>query len=97
MTSCQAIGHETHAANTVSQNQSSGGVSVQPKGVQTTLGILDIFGFEMFDVNGFEQLCINYANEKLQNYFLNILTTQEIKLYKAEGLMVLSPLIFRLQ
>lgn len=55
---------------------------------QLSIGILDIFGFENFTRNSFEQLCINIANEQIQYYFNQHIFTWEQQEYMAEGVPV---------
>mgnify|MGYP002630367848 CR=1 FL=1 len=58
----------------------------QPEG-ERYIGILDVFGFENFRINYLEQLCINFANERLQQLFMECLIKRETAEYKREGLV----------
>ena len=74
----RAINESTTAEN----NLPGGGAGIK----FGLIGLLDIFGFESFPVNGFEQLSINYCNEKLQQKFTQDIFRTVVEEYKQEGL-----------
>ncbi|KAM3591718.1 uncharacterized protein V6R79_006311 [Siganus canaliculatus] len=57
---------------------------LSPTEMDSTVGIVDIYGFEDLGVNSFEQLCINFANERLQHFVNKAVISQEQEEYSAE-------------
>ncbi|CAB9520500.1 Unconventional myosin [Seminavis robusta] len=74
---------EINAATCAENNYKPDGGAPSSFGI---IGLLDIFGFESFDTNQFEQICINYANEKLQQKFTEDIFRSVQKEYEEEGL-----------
>jgi myosin heavy subunit len=68
-------------------------ISGSKETMAASISVLDIYGFESYDSNTLEQLCINYANEKLQQYFVHNVLAQEQQAYAADGIKC-APVVF---
>eukprot|EP00435_Cladocopium_sp_Y103_P011671 s2674_g3.t1 len=67
---------------------SNSGAARQSEGNYHNIGTLDIYGFERLESNNFEQLCINLANERLQQFFVEEVLEAEQRMYRDERLNV---------
>lgn len=70
----------------INSKSKEGGANGPTSMTDRCIGLLDIFGFEIFVENSFEQLCINYCNEMLQNHFNFVIFIAEKNLYDQEGI-----------
>lgn len=90
ITAATAASKDNSSSTTTSENNTISKLSTLARLqlADTSIGILDIFGFEVFQKNSLEQLCINLANETLQQYFIHYIFKLEQALYLQEKLNV---------